>query len=129
MRFRPKLHSITLTRTRDPKGGRALAGLWESDVVRTEAVEGGWEFQCPMRRIGETHFYEFRPLAYGGQWRTVGILRTLDYCCIVAERLQGGTHVLRAAYRDELGPVPATVIEWAEVADEIASHKSVRPDA
>jgi len=79
-----------------------------------------------MREIGRTNFFEFRPLAMDGKWRTAGVARTLAHCCIVAERMQAGTHVLRGAGRDALGQVPALVVEWADVKDEIAAHASVR---
>ena len=123
-----RLTACTLRMARD-RNGCAIAGLWEGGIVRMERVQGGWTFQIPMREIGRTNFFEFRPLAMGGKWHTAGVARTLVHCCIVAERMQAGTHVLRGASRDALGQVPALVVDWGDVKDEIAAHASVRaPD-
>lgn len=104
--------------------GKPIPGLWVGDVVRMEAVEGGWECQAPSREIGKTGFYEFRPLALGGDWQHIGTYRTREHGCIAAQRLQDGTHVLRGAHADSLGKVPPMVVEWVAVADEIAAHPS-----
>ena len=56
----------TLKRTKNPDG-KAIPGLWENDVVRMELFDDAWHCQVPMREIGATNFYEFRPLSLGGQ--------------------------------------------------------------
>ena len=116
---RIKCHEVSLKRSRD-KSGRVIQGLWEGDIVRMEAVDDAWECQVTVRAIGRSQFYEFRPHAMGGTFRTVGRYRTLDDCCVVAEKMQAGTHVLRPAYKDSLGKVPAMVVEWTSVSEEIA---------
>jgi hypothetical protein len=104
-----RMHDVTLKRSTDADG-KAVSGLWERDILKIEAVPGGWELSVPMRRIGETNFFEFRPAAYGGKWEIAGVVRTRDHACIVAERMQAGTHVMRSAYRDTEGMVPRTVV-------------------
>jgi hypothetical protein len=121
-----RLHEVKLKRSKGPHG-ETVNGLWEGDIVQLEAVDGGWEFRVPVRRIGETNFFEFRSVALGGKWLVAGVVRTRDHACIEAERMQAGTHVLRGAYRDSEGEVPRAVVAWTDVAAEIAEHPSVRP--
>lgn len=106
--------------------GKALPGLWESEIVRMEWVDGSWKCEVPMREIGQTRFYEFRPLDMGGKWRSIGSLRTRAAGCLYAERLRDGTHVYQAESRNDAGKIPGYVVEWAEVSAEIAAHPSVR---
>lgn len=129
---RPKRARITgwepesLKTLRRSKGsdGKALPGLWETDIVRMEWRVDAWHCQVPMREIGQTNFYEFRPLDRDGKWLSIGNLRTRAAACLLAERLRDGTHVYKGGYRDEVGPVPGYVVEWAEVSAEIAAHPS-----
>ncbi|MGY6257317.1 hypothetical protein ACXIVK_28050 [Paraburkholderia caledonica] len=106
--------------------GKALPGLWECDIVRMEWIDNAWHCEVPMREIGKTRFYEFRPLELGGRWRSIGSLRTRAAACIYAERLRDGTHVYQAESRDDAGKIPGYVIAWTEVAAEISTHPSVR---
>lgn len=99
-----------------------LPGLWISDVVLLESVSAGWECQVPMRRIGTANYFEFRPVEMDGKFMVIGTYRTKDDCCITAERLKAGTHVLRGTYVDSVGNVPMTVVRWSEVCDEIATN-------
>jgi len=121
-----RLHEVKLKRSKGPHG-ETVSGLWEGDIVQLEAVEGGWEFRVPTRRIGQTNFFEFRPVTHGGKWTIIGTVRTRDNACVIAERLQAGTHVLRGGYRESDGPVPRAVVEWDDVKAEIAAHPSVYP--
>lgn len=120
-----KLDLLPLKRTKDSKG-RALPGLWENDIVRMELVEGLWHFQVPVREIGKTGYFEYRPLAIGGQWRTAGVRRTRAGCCISAEKLKSGETVLQPAAGSREDRIPARVHPWADVAQEIAEHPSVK---
>jgi hypothetical protein len=120
------MHDVKLKRSKGPHG-ETVSGLWESDIVQLEAVNGGWEFRVPVRRIGQTNFFEFRPLTHDGKWAIIGTVRTRDHACVIAERMQAGTHVLRGGYRDSHGHVPRAVVEWTDVAEEIAAHPSVCP--
>ena len=106
--------------------GKALPGLWENDIVRMEWYDDVWRCQVPMREIGRTNFFEFRPLDRDGRWHSIGAVRTRAAACLMAERLRDGTHVYKGAYRDEVGKVPGCVVEWAEVSAEIAAHPSTR---
>jgi len=115
-----KLHNVKLKQAKD-KAGVLLSGLWMSDVVLLEAVSAGWECQVPMRRIGRANYYEFRPASMGGKFTIIGTFRTKDDCCVIAERLQAGTHVLRGPYQDSIGTAPVAVVPWSEVSDEIAA--------
>jgi hypothetical protein len=119
---------IVLRRSKG-KDGKALPGLWESDVVRMERVEGGWQFQVPSREIGKTGYYEFRPLNMEGKWRDAGCRRTRRGCCLSAEKLRSGEYVFKPAYSIDRDPIPAQVIPWSEVTQEIAEHPSVKGDA
>ncbi|MBU9200072.1 hypothetical protein KTD31_01475 [Burkholderia multivorans] len=117
----------TLRRTKG-SDGKALPGLWENDLVRMEWTSNeAWECQVPLREIGNSNFYEFRPLELGGRWHSIGAVRTRAAGCLLAERLRDGTHVYQGAYHDDAGKVPGMVLPWTDVADEIASHPSVRP--
>lgn len=113
------LHQVRLKQVKDGEG-RPLRGLWESPIVRLEAVQGGWEGWVPVRSIGKSSYYEFRPVDMGGKFMMIGTYRTKDDCCVIAERLKSGTHVLRDQYRDSQGVVPCAVVEWSEVATDIA---------
>jgi hypothetical protein len=115
--------SVPLKMSRN-KEGMTIPGLWESDIVRMEAVKDGWKCQVPMQEIGETNVYEFRPLELGGEWRNIGTYRTREVGCYTALLLQAGTHVLDGGYTDELGKMPAMVVEWIAVKDKIAAHPS-----
>lgn len=113
-------HNVKLEQGKDSEGV-PLPGLWLSDVVSLESVAGGWECQVPMRRIGKANYYEFRPVAMGGKFMSVGTFRTKDACCMIAESLQSGTHVLRGPYQDSMGAAPVAVVPWSEVSDDISS--------
>lgn len=113
------LHNVKLKQAKD-RAGVLLPGLWVSDVVMLESVSAGWECQVPVRRIGKANYYEFRPATMGGKFLIIGTFRTKDACCIVAERLQSGTHVLRGPYEDSMGAAPVAVVPWSEVRDDIA---------
>lgn len=105
--------------------GKALPGLWENDIVRMELAGEVWHCQVPMREIGESHFYEFRPLEMGGRWRPIGAYRTRAAGCLMAERLRDGTHVYQGESRDDVGKIPGYVVAWVEVSADIAAHPSV----
>jgi hypothetical protein len=83
-------HPESLRALKRSKGsdGKALPGLWESEIVRMEWVDGSWMCEVPMREIGQTRFYEFRPLDMGGKWRSIGSLRTRAAGCLYAERIR-----------------------------------------
>lgn len=104
--------------------GKALPGLWENDIVRMEWFADAWHCQVPMREIGSTHFYEFRPLDLGGRWRSIGAVRTRAAGCLMAERLRDGTHVYQGESRDDVGKIPGYVVAWSEVSAEIAARQS-----
>lgn len=128
-RKRISLQEVKLKQVKDGEG-RPLRGLWESDIVRMEANEGGWLCEVPMREVGSeigthTGVYEFRSIERGGRWIRVGTYRTRDGGCIVAERLKSGIYVWRAGYTCEDGPVPSAVVEWAEVAEQVAKRTAL----
>lgn len=112
-------HDVKLKPAHDDSGVRR-SGLWVSDVVLLESVENGWECQVPVRRIGKANFFEFRPVSMGGKFMIIGTYRTKDACCLVAERLQAGSHVIRGSYVDSMGQAPMLVVPWVDVSDEIA---------
>ncbi len=114
------LHNVKLKQAKSDDG-KVLRGLRVSDIALLEAVDGGWECQVPMRRIGKANYFEFRPVALGGKFHIIGTYRTKDACCILAERLQAGTHVLRGPYVDSLGTASVAVVPWTEASDEIAA--------
>ena len=121
-----RLHDVKLKRSKGPHGD-AVSGLWEGDIVRMEAVDGGWLCQVPMREIGSeigkhTGVYEFRSLDRGGKWMRVGVYRTRDGGCIVAESMKSGEYVWQTGYTDETGPVPSALVKWVEVAELVASR-------
>ncbi|ALS68443.2 hypothetical protein AT395_25215 (plasmid) [Pandoraea apista] len=64
MRIQPE--SMRALKRSKGSDGKAVPGLWESDIVRMEWFDGAWHCQVPMREIGRTQFYEFRPLAMAG---------------------------------------------------------------
>ncbi|ODP34985.1 hypothetical protein A9762_12405 [Pandoraea sp. ISTKB] len=120
-----KPESLRMLKRSKGSDGKALPGLWESDIVRMEWVDGAWHCEVPMREIGKTHFYEFRPLELGGKWRSIGALRTRAAACMYAERLRDGTHVYQGETRDDVGKIPGYLVAWSEVSAEIAAHPSV----
>jgi hypothetical protein len=120
-----RLHDIKLKKGKGPSG-EVVNGLWESESVRMEAVDGGWQCDVPMRDVGavldkRTGVYEFRSLELGGKWTRVGTYRTRDACCIIAERLMSGVYVWRTGYTCESGPVDSTILRWADVAEFVAT--------
>lgn len=110
------LHNIRLVRVKN-KDGVMIPGLWECDSVKLEAVNNGWACYVPMRRIGDTNFFEFRSLGIDGVLTFIGTYRTKDDCCIIAERLQRGTHVLNTT-------IPQSVVRWCDFSFEIARRTS-----
>ena len=108
-------HNIVLKPVR-----AAIKGLWKSDTVLLEAVPMGWECQVPVRRIGKSNYFEFRPVIMGGRFLIIGTYRTKDACCTIAARLKAGTHVVRGSHTDSIGQTPITVVEWSEASAEIA---------
>lgn len=120
------MHDIKLKKGKGPSG-EALNGLWESDSVRMESVEGGWQCDVPMRDVGSvlnkhTGVYEFRSLELGGKWTRIGIYRTRDACCVIAERLMSGAYVWRSGYTCESGTVHSSIVRWADVAEIVAAR-------
>ncbi|MYM92632.1 hypothetical protein [Duganella vulcania] len=113
-------HNVKLKAVKD-QAGNPVRGLWDSDVVRLEAVSGGWECSVPVRRIGKSNYFEFRPLTLGGKFMILGTYKTKDNCCNVAELLQEGNYVVRGKHRESDGELmPTTVVGWADVKDEIS---------
>jgi hypothetical protein len=106
--------------------GRTVPGLWESDVVRMERVDGGWCFQVPARQVGQTNYLEFRPVAIGGKWRDAGWRKTRAACCHAAEKLKAGICLIKPAHGRGEDRVPAVLVDWTDVAEEIAQHPSVK---
>lgn len=106
--------------------GKVIPGLWESDVVRMEKFDGGWYFQVPARQIGQTGYYEFRPLEMGGAWRNAGWRKSLAACSYAANTLRAGERVIKPAHGRGEDSVPVQLIEWVDVAEEIAQHPSVK---
>lgn len=114
-----------LKRSRDT-AGHVIPGLWEGDIVRMEKIDDLWCFQVPCREIGATGYFEFRPVSVGGKWRTAGYRKTLQGCCLGAEKMQAGETVLRPTSGSGVDRVPAHVLSWSEVSAEIAAHPSVK---
>jgi len=114
-----KQHGVKLKQAKD-QAGQPLPGLWESDIALLESVPNGWECRVPMRRIGKANFFEFSPTTIAGNFMIIGTYSTKDACCVIAERLQSGTHVLRGQYQDSMGTAPMAVVPWVVVSDEIA---------
>lgn len=119
------MSEIKIKPTRD-KDGKVIPGLWESDVVRMERFDGGWYFQVPAREIGRTNYFEFRPLALGGVWRNAGWRKSLAACSFAASKLQDGLCVIKPAHGQGVDRVLAEMIDWTDVAEEIAQHPSVK---
>lgn len=124
-----RLHNVKLRRYKSPSG-MTVSGLWESDIVRMEAVDGCWQCHVPMREIGSeigrhTGVYEFRPIDRGGRWVRIGTYRNRDGCCIVAERLKSGEYVWRSGYSTEDGPVHSVLVKWVEVAEHVAKYTAI----
>jgi len=117
--------NLKRTKGRD---GTALPGLWEGENVRMEMDQGYWQFQVPTREVGQTGYYEFRPISMGGKWRTVGWRKTLDGCIAASERMMSGEMLLRPATGRGDDRIEAHLVPWSEVAAEIAVHPSVRGD-
>ena len=122
------LHDVKLKRSKGPSG-EAVSGLWEGDIVRMEAVDGGWECEVPMREIGReigtpTGVYEFRPLQAGGRWIRIGTYRTRNACCIAAEFLKSGEYMWRTGYTDQDGRVPSSMVPWVEVSEYVKDRVS-----
>lgn len=105
--------------------GKAISGLWESEIVRMELVDGEWRFDVPMREIGKTGYHEFRPLDMGGEWRSVGTVKQRARAVAIAKRLQEGNHVYQSPHTNDTGRVPGQLKAWSEVGAEIAAHPSV----
>lgn len=115
-----RMHNIKLKAVKD-KDGAKVPGLWISEMVRLETVLGGWECSVPVRRIGKSIYFESRPVTLGGKFMILGTYKTKDACCNVADLLQEGNHVIRAAHREVDGEVmPTTVVRWEDVAGEIS---------
>lgn len=106
--------------------GKVIPGLWESDVVRMEKFDGGWYFQVPAREVGKTDYFEFRPLSLGGKWRSAGWRKSLAACSYAASKLQEGLCLIKPAHGTGVDQVPAQLVDWSEVSDEIAQHPSVK---
>jgi hypothetical protein len=122
-------HQVKLKRSRGPSG-MAVSGLWESDSVRMEAVEGGWQCEVPMREIGSeidvrTGIYEFRHIQSGGRWIRIGTYRTRNGGCVASEFLKSGEYVWRSGYSDQDGPVPSSMVRWVDVSDYIRERTSI----
>jgi hypothetical protein len=119
------MSEIRLKASRD-KDGKVIPGLWESDIVRMERFDGGWYFQVPAREVGRTNYFEFRPIAMGGKWRNAGWRKSLAACSYAAAKLQAGLCLIKPAHGRGDERVLPEIIEWADVAAEIANHPSVK---
>jgi|GEM_PF-6868531 len=114
-----KLHDVSLKKFKDASG-KIVPGLWESDIVRFERVGVMWECQIPCRAIGQSNYFEFRPVALGGHWMTIGTYRKRAGGCIAAEMLKAGTHLLRGGCMVEGEQMPRTIVALsAEITAEI----------
>lgn len=120
--MRLNLHNIELRPYKDATG-KKVPGLWVSDSVRFERLGNQlWECQVPMRQIGKSNYFEFRPTDMGGHWMTIGSYRNRNGGCIAAEMFQAGTHVLCGGHVIEGERTPRSIIPWTpELAGEIAS--------
>lgn len=112
------LHSIKL-KPSTGLSGCPVAGLWVSDIVQLEKVAGGWECRVSLKRIGNSNYFEFCPVLKGGEFLIAGTYRTKDDCCLIAERLKSGTHVLREQIHSSSGVTPVIVIAWSKVSNLI----------
>ena len=102
------------------KSGKAIAGLWESEICRVERVEELWAAQVPLRRIGASYYYEYHPSASGGAWQSIGSYRTRKSAMHNAELLVAGNHVWEPAIRIVDGEaMPARMVLFKDVVDEI----------
>lgn len=115
-----------LRRVRDTRTGECVSGLWANDIVRMERVDNGWKCQAMLRRIGDTSYFEHANHARGGQWHHLGTWRKREHCRRIGEKLLAGTHVWKTAIGVGEDMIYAHLVEWAEVAAEIAAHPSVR---
>lgn len=101
------------------KEGKALPGLWESDICRVEMDQDGlWVAEVPMREIGKSAYMEFRPLAMGGQWTRIGRFKARAGAMQTAERLQYGELAFDSAITRN-GIEPARLVLFSAIADEL----------
>lgn len=101
--------------------GKRLAGCWETDIVRVEREsEDLWRAWVPLRQIGQSRYYEARPLAMGGTWRKIGCYIKRIGAYHAAERMFAGEFVWRSGWTEGDGEkIPAGMFEWSEAAQEI----------
>lgn len=105
------------------KEGKALPGLWESDICRVERDQDGlWVADVPMRNIGKSAYMEFRPLAMGGQWVRIGRFKARADAMTIAERLQYGELVFDSAVTRN-GEAPVKLVLFSTVVDEIQKYQ------
>lgn len=110
-------------RSVSPIDGAALSGVYESDICRVERNPNGlWVAEVPMRPIGRSAFYEFRPIALGGKWTRIGSFRTRDGAMTLAEKLRDGELVYDSAVTRN-GHEPVRIVRFAAVVDEIRNFQ------
>ena len=106
-------------RTVRGKSGKALPGLYESDICRVERDHDGlWVAEVPMRRIGKSAYMEYRPLTMGGHWVRIGRFEVRSGAMATAERLKYGELVFDSAIIRN-GIEPVKLVLFSSVADEI----------
>lgn len=111
-------HSFKMCRDEQ---GKAIPGLWISEICRVERIDGLWRAEVPMRAIGKSRFYEFRPVDMDGQWRSIYSYRVREDAMQIAERLQSGVWVWQKSHFDEFGRVLGRLVKFADVVDEITA--------
>ena len=86
--------------------GEAIAGLYESEICRFERTPTGWCAEVPMRRIGNSAYFEFRPLNLGGHWVRIGTFRIRAGAMQTAQQLKDGELVFDTAVaRNGIEPI------------------------
>ncbi len=98
--------------------GKPLPGLYESDICRVEKTPEGWITEVPMRRVGNSAFFEFRPLKLSGAWMRIGTFGVRASAMRVAEQLRDGELVYDSAVARN-GVAPIRLVRFTAVAEEI----------
>jgi L-lysine 2,3-aminomutase len=101
------------------ENGHGIPGLYTSEICRVERVDGLWKAQVTLRQIGVTPYYEFRPIASGGVWKSIGSYRAKDSAMHNAEHLVSGVFVWQVACVNE----PGRMVEFKDVVEEIRASQ------
>ncbi len=110
---------MTLTKfKRTVIDGKAISGLYESEICRIERTSDGWCAEVPMRRIGNSAYFEFRPLNLGGHWVRIGTFRIRAGAMHTAQQLKDGELVFDTAVSRN-GIEPIRLVRFTAVQDSI----------